>query len=105
MTAEQYFALCEQMGYEVVEEEIPKDLGELPYDCQLALIIFNALPDRVGGMSGVWLGKDFSAIEFILALYEIENKKDIFDLILVIQQEYSKHYAEEHKRESSKKGR
>ena len=105
MTAEQYFEMCAQMGYEVIESEIPKEIGELPYSCQLSLIIFNTLPDKVGGMSGVWLGKDFSALEFIFNLYEVDNKKEIFDLILVIQQEYSKHYAEEHKRESSKKGR
>lgn len=105
MTADQYFDMCEQMGYEPIEEEIPKSFEDLSYYCQLALIIFNVLPDRVGGMSGVWLGKDFSALEYIMSLYEVDHPKDIFELILVVQQEYSKHYAEEQKRESSKKGR
>jgi hypothetical protein len=103
MTAEQYFDMCEQMGYEPIEEEIPKSFEDLPFTCQISLIIFNALPDRVGGMSGIWLGKDFSALEYIMYLYEVDYPKEIFEFILIIQQEYSKHYSEEHKRESSKK--
>lgn len=107
MTPEQYFEMCEQMGWEIKEENIPKNFEDLDYSCQVALQIFNMLPDNVGGMSGVWLGKDFSAIEFLMTIYEVLNPKEIFQYILVIQREYSKHYSEEQKRqqETSKKGR
>jgi hypothetical protein len=106
MTAEQYFAMCEQMGWEPKEEEIPKDLGTLPYDCQIALILFNMLPDRVEGMGGSWLGKDFSCLEVFMNIYEIENRREVLDLIMVIQRGYDEHYRQQQKmKESVSKGK
>ena len=45
MSADQYFEMCEQMGWEPKDEEIPRDPGELPYNVQSALLLYNALPD------------------------------------------------------------
>ena len=77
--------MCEQMGWEPVEEEMPKDPGFLPLDVQNALIVFNVLPDKIEGMSGTWLGKDFSALEAILNIYDIDNRREVLDYILIIQ--------------------
>ena len=106
MTPEQYFAMCEQMNWEPKEEEIPKDLSVLSYDSQNALILFNMLPDRIEGMSGSWLGKDFSCLEIFMNIYEIENRREILDLMMVIHRSYDDHYRQQQKmKESVSKGK
>lgn len=101
MTTEQYFMMCEQMGWEPNEDEIPKDPGFLPLDVQNALIIFNVLPDKIEGMSGTWMGKDFAALEVIMDIYEIENRREVLDYILIIQREYSDYYSKQQKMKES----
>jgi len=94
------------MGWEPVEEEMPKDPGFLPLDVQNALIVFNVLPDKIEGMSGTWLGKDFSALEAILNIYDIDNRREVLDYILIIQREYSDYYSKQQKmRETASKSK
>ncbi len=85
------------MGWEPNEEEMPKDPGSLPFEAQTALIIFNILPDKFEGMSGTWLGKEFSALETIMNIYEVENRKEVLEYILLIQREYSDYYSKQQK--------
>lgn len=106
MTTEQYLMMCEQMGWEPNEEEMPKDPGFLPFDVQMALIVFNVLPDRFEGMSGTWMGKDLSALDVIFKIYDIVDKKSVFEYLLLIQREYSDYYSKQQKmRESASKGK
>jgi hypothetical protein len=106
MTQEQYFAMCEQMGWEPRDEEIPLDLSSLSYDSQIAMILFNLLSDRIEGMSGTWLGKEFSSLETFMNIYEVENRRDILDYIMIIHDEYSKYYREQQKvKESQNKAK
>lgn len=107
MTQEQYFAMCEQMGWEPREEEVPPDLGTLPYYPQLALILFNLLSDKIEGMSGTWLGKDFSSLQTFMDIYEVDNRRDVLDYIMTIHDVYGKYYREQQKikESSSKRGR
>ena len=44
------------------------------------LSVFNMLPDRIEGMGGTWLGKDFGPLEIIFNIYEIEDRKTIDNL-------------------------
>lgn len=106
MTDEQYFAMCEQMGWEPREEEIPKDLGSFPLEIQEALILFNILPDKIEGMSGTWLGKDYSSLETFMNIYETENRRTVLEYIFIIQKEYSEHYSKQQKlKESASKAK
>ena len=101
MDEEQYFKMCEQMGLEPKEEEIPITPEKLSIDAQSALLLFNVLPDVWDGMNGVWLGKDYPGLKTILDLYEIENQRYVFELLKHIESEASKHYAQKRKEQES----
>lgn len=106
MTVEQYLMMCEQMGWEPNEDEMPKDPSSLPVQVQNALIIFNVLPDKIEGMSGTWLGKDFSPIEAIMNIYDIDDRREVLEYILLIQREYSDYYSKQQKmRETSSRAK
>ena len=97
------------MGWEPNEDEMPKDASQLSYNVQGALVLYNALPDVWEGMSGTWMGKDYSGLMDIMDIYSLDNKKEIFNLLKVAEGEASKFYAEKQKQQESlskaKKGR
>lgn len=106
MSVEQYVAMCEQMGWEPKEEEIPIEFGSLPEECQQAVTIFNLLPDLVEGMSGSWLGKDYSCLEIFMNIYEVENRQEVLNYILVNHREYHEYYQRKQKmREQTRSAR
>jgi len=80
------------MGKEPVEEDIPIEPGDLSLETQQALLIFNILPDKIEGMNGLWLGKEFSGIGDIFDFYEIDDRREVFELLTYIINSYSKHY-------------
>lgn len=80
------------MGKEPVEEDIPIEPGDLSYETQQALLLFSVLPDKIEGMNGVWLGKDFSGIGDIFDFYEIEGRRQVFELLTYIIKRYRKYY-------------
>ena len=101
MDIEQYLQMCEQMGWEPKEEELPKEPSHLSYNIQGALILYNALPDVWEGMSGSWMGKDYSGLMDIMDIYELENRREVFTLLKVAEAEASKFYAEKQKQQES----
>ena len=84
--------MCDMMGTDPISEEIPVDFEDLDYESQLAVKVFNILPDNVEGMSGSWLGKDFSGLGTLIDVYEIEDKKQFIELITILVVETSAHY-------------
>ena len=80
------------MGEEPVEEDIPVEPGDLSLETQQALLIFSILPDKIEGMNGLWLGKEFSGIGDIFDFYEIEHRREVFELLTYIITEYAKYY-------------
>ncbi len=93
--------MCEQMGWEINEEEIPKDPSVFTIECQQALMLLNILPDKWEGMSGTWMGKDYSGLEAIMNIYEIDNRRHVFDLVQVGEGEMSKYYSQKQKERES----
>ena len=102
MTADQYLLMCEQMGWEPKEEDLPQDGSNLSLECQQALTVLNALPDIWDGMNGVWLGKDYSGLDTILDIYDIDNKRDVFELLKEAEAVLGKYYAQQAKSRSKK---
>ena len=110
MDIDQYLLMCEQMGWEPKEEEIPVDPSSLPIESQQALVLLNALPDKWEGMNGVWLGKDYAGLADIMSIYQIEdNKLEVFELLKVCEAQLGKYYEQKRKEQEqlskSKRGR
>ena len=80
------------MGKEPVEQDIPIEPGDLSYEAQQALLIFSVLPDKIEGMNGIWLGKEFSGIGDIFDFYEIDDRREVFELLTYIIGQHIKHY-------------
>ena len=87
---DRYLEVCEATGTEPVEEDIPSELGELTYDAQLAMIIFDACPENWEGMSGSFLGKRIECLPALFQIYNVEKdeERQIFDYFKVIEMEY-----------------
>ena len=102
MTQDQYLLMCEQMGWDPDPDEMPLEVQDLSYEAQQALRLYNALPDKIEGMNGVWLGKDYSGIGDIMRIYKIDENEDVFELLQVCIGEAFTHYEQQRKaREAS----
>jgi len=73
MTKDQYYEMCDMLGTEPNPEEIPVEFDDLPELVQQALEIYQYLPDRWEGMSGTFMGKDYSVVFELFTTYEIES--------------------------------
>ena len=89
------------MGVEPKEEDIPKDPSTFSLEAQQALVVMNALPDNWDGMNGVWLGKDYSGLGDILDIFEISNKREVFELLKTCEEELGKFYAQKRKEQEA----
>ena len=101
MTKEQYYMMADQMGW-TDYHDAPKDPTDLCVEAQQALVLMNILPDKVEGMSGVWLGKEFAGLSDIMLIYQMINWRDTFDMLNICIREYTKHYDELRKQEERK---
>ncbi len=89
------------MGVEPKEEDIPKDPSTFSLEAQQALVLVNALPDRWDGMNGVWLGKDYSGLGDILNIYQVEETREVFELLRICEIELDKFYTQKRKEQES----
>ena len=93
--------MCEQMCWEPDENHMPVDPSTMSLNCQHTLILLNALPDKWDGMSGSWFGKDYSGLSAIMDIYEIEDRRAVFELLQVAENELGKHYEQKRKEQES----
>ena len=88
---------------------MPVDPSTLSLEAQQALTLLNALPDNWEGMSGSWMGKDYSGLEAIMNIYQIEDRKTVFELLREAEAELGKYYAQKQKEQAqlskAKRGR
>ena len=73
--------MCEALGSEPIESEIPVEFDDLLLDVQEALTIYGTLQDNWDTMSGAYLGKNFIGLTDILELYGIEDRKTTFSIL------------------------
>ena len=97
------------MGWEPRYDDMPVDPSTLSLEAQQALTLLNALPDNWEGMSGTWMGKDYSGLEAIMNIYEIQDRKTVFELLRDAEAELDKYYAQKQKEQNqlskAKRGR
>ena len=86
MTKDAYFEMCEALGTEPIEEEIPVEFGDFPLDVQQAFSIYSKLRDEWDTMNGIYMGKNYNGILdiFIILDVPVEDRKTMFDLISII---------------------
>ena len=73
MTKDQYFEMCEALGSEPLESEIPVDYEDLALEVQEALRIYNNLQDTWDYMGGNYIGKNLTGFMDILKIFEVES--------------------------------
>jgi hypothetical protein len=83
MTKQQYFELCEAMGSDPVESEMPVEYEDFPPEVQLGLNIYRILRDEWEYIGGNYLGKNINGIFEVFEAYGIEAKDRKFYLELV----------------------
>lgn len=82
MSKEAYFEMCETMGSEPIEEEIPIEYDDFSVQGQEAIDLFNLLPDKWEGMSGSYLGKDITNIDIFFKLIGLEESEQLLIFLL-----------------------
>lgn len=85
------------MGWEIDMKQLPKDPSELSYEAQAALLVLRSLPDNWDGMNGTWLGKDYAGLSAIMDIYEIDNRREVFELLQLAESELQTYYSEKQK--------
>lgn len=96
MTKEAYFEMCEALGSEPLDEEIPVDYEDFCLDVQEALGIYQKLRDEWDTMNGVYLGKNYVGLVDILELLDVpvDDRRTQFELIGIIDRHRSKAIAD-----------
>lgn len=86
MTKASYFEMCEMLGTEPKEEDIPVEYDDFPLEVQQALSVYRMLRDEWDAMSGMYLGKSLIGITEIMDATEIdpEDRKLTITLIRMI---------------------
>tara|TARA_Y200000002_G_C22112822_1_gene427486 strand:+ start:95 stop:472 length:378 start_codon:yes stop_codon:yes gene_type:complete len=101
MTRERYLEMCEQMGNEPIEEEIPPDMSDFPTIVSEAVSTFNMLGDRLYPEIG-YVGKDYTNLNHYLELYGVEDKEYFLYLLSWLDSRTIKKSSEEMKRQYDK---
>ncbi len=105
MTKDAYFEMCEALGSEPIEDEIPVEHSDLHTEVQEAFSIYNKLRDDWDYMGGNYIGKNISNLLDMFTLLEIpkEDRLQLYELIILIDSFRSKSVAASKKAKESQK--
>lgn len=81
-----YFEICESLGTEPIDSEIPVEIDDFPSDIQDIYIVYTYLTDMWEGMAGSYMGKSMNGIVDIFNLLEVDKseQKLYLDIIKII---------------------
>ena len=74
---------------------MPLETSDFPEEVQVAFFIYSFLSDRWDGMSGSYLGKDWTIIDYLFKLHSVDNKKEILYFMKLYESIIVNHRAEE----------
>jgi len=100
-TRDKYLELCEQMGNEPIQEEIPPDWEDFPDVVVYAINTFNMMGDRVFSEIG-YTGKDYTNLPLYLDLYEIQDTEYFLQLLSWLDSRAIKQSSDDIKRQYEK---
>lgn len=83
MTKEAYFEMCEMLGNDPVESEVPVEFDDFPLEVQQAFNVYRMLRDEWDTMNGNYLGKSLIGIKDVLEATEIEQSDQKFIIMLI----------------------
>lgn len=86
MTKDSYFEMCEVLGSEPLEHEIPVEFDDFPVEVQEAIRIYNNLQDNWDYMGGNYIGKNLTGFKDILNIFEVDPQdyRAVYELIMRI---------------------
>ncbi len=92
--------MCEQLGQVPDPTKMPLEPSAFPEEVQVAFFIFSFLSDRWEGMSGTYLGKNWSDFDTIVRVYDYPTEPKI---ILYFAKVYERYLIEYKMKESENK--
>jgi hypothetical protein len=93
--------MCEQLGKEPNDRELPPDYEDFPELVQIAMHVFGMLGDRVYPEIG-YVGKDYTNLPIYLNIYGVEDKEFFLELLAWLDSRAIKKSSEQLKRELDK---
>jgi hypothetical protein len=87
--------MCEALGAEPVESEIPVEMMDFPDEVQETIRLYNKLRDDWDYMNGNYIGKSLIGFKEILDIWEVPdyNRKYVLSWMTVLDNIRSKTYA------------
>lgn len=76
MTKDSYFEMCEMLGEEPIESEIPLELSDFPELVQQCFVMYGILSDNWDSMGGNYLGKDYSIVFKLFDIYQVSDPSE-----------------------------
>ena len=95
ISVDQYLEICEQLGQEPDPQKMPLTESDFPAEVQVAFFMFNLLSDNWEGMSGSYMGKDWSHCSQLFQIYGIEDQKTTIYLMKLYERILMNYRAEE----------
>ena len=74
---------------------MPLTYSDFPSEVQVAFFMFDLLSDVWEGMSGTYMGKDWSSASFLFQTYEIEDPRQTLYFMKLYEREVMAQRAEE----------
>lgn len=92
MTKQTYYEMCEALGTEPLESEMPVELDDFPDEVQEAINVYYKLRDEWDTMNGIYLGKSYNGLADILDMFEVEkcDRRYMLEWFSVLDAERSK---------------
>ena len=91
MTKEKYLEMCDAIGSEPIEEEIPIEQEDLSQEIIYILEIYNYLDDKHNPTTGQFLGKVYNNVPYFIDLYKLQGlETQVFTLLKTIDEFYVK---------------
>jgi hypothetical protein len=66
-----------KLGRQPNPDKLPLRDQDFPYEVQMAFLIHSLFPDIWDGAGGNYFGKNWSTIDFLFNLYDVQNPKEV----------------------------